>query len=161
MVLFGIVAFFWTGLTLWTLILTFAYFALIDGIMLITMYAKHRFVWGSASLWFGIMSILIGLYTLLFPSSTAIVLALFFVVRAFAGGILEIKMGSHLRKHVGNEVLLIINGIFSILFALILLVILFTHPIFGLLILVEVIGLYAPCLGVLFIILALRLKKYA
>ena len=161
LILFGLVAFFWTGLTLWTLVLTFGLFALIDGIILVIMYAKHRSIWGSASLTLGIISILIGLYTLLFPSLTAIVLALFFAMRALAGGILEIKMATHLRKHINNEILLIINGILSILFALVLLLILFIQPIFGLLILVEIIGLYAICLGIIFIILASRLKKHA
>ncbi|MFZ1020132.1 MAG: DUF308 domain-containing protein [Minisyncoccia bacterium] len=161
LILFGLVAFFWAGLALWTLVITFGFFALIDGIILIIMYAKHRLVWGSASLTLGIISILIGLYTLLFPGLTAIVLALFFAMYALAGGILEIKMATHLRKHVNNEILLILNGILSILFALILLVILFFQPIFGLLILVEVMGLYAICLGIVFIILSSRLKKYA
>ena len=161
LILFGIVAFFWSGLTLEALILTVGCFLLIDGIILIIMYAKHRSVWGSASLTLGIVSILIGLYTISFPSLTAIVLALFVVVRALAGGILEIKMATHLRKHINDEILLILNGTISIIFALVLLVILVTHPTFALLILVEVMGLYAICLGIIFIILASRLKKHA
>ena len=161
LIIFGIVAFFWAGLALQTLIFTFGIFALIDGIILIIMYAKHRSIWGSASLTLGIIGILIGLYTILFPGLTAIVLALFFTIYALAGGILEIKMATHLRKHVSNEILLILNGILSIIFALILIVILFTDPVFAILLLVEVMGLYAVCLGIIFIILALRLKKYA
>ena len=80
----GLVAFFWAGLALWTLVITFGFFALIDGIILIIMYAKLLFDVGLASLTLGIISILIGLYTLLFPGLTAIVLALFFAMYALA-----------------------------------------------------------------------------
>ena len=161
LILFGISAIFWTGATLSALILVFGFFALADGFVLIAMYAKFHHVWGSATLWFGIMSIVVGLCTLLFPSITAIMLAIFIAMRAFIGGILELRMAAHLRKHVAGEILLIINAVLAIFFSIVLIFILFIYPIFGLLILTEVIGLYAVCLGIIFMTLSFSLKSFS
>ena len=159
LVLFGLSAIYWAGPTLSALILVFGLFALADGFVLIFMYTKFHLIWGNATLWFGILSIFVGVCTLYFPGLTAILFAIFIALRAFVGGILELRMATHLRKHVTGEVLLILNGIISIIFSIALISILIIHPVFGLLVLIEAIGIYALCLGIIFIMLASRIKN--
>ena len=160
LVLFGASAILWTGSTLSALILVFGVFALVDGFVLIVMHNRFGHILGPATLWFGIVSLLIGLCTLLYPSTTALVFAIFIALRAFIGGVLEFKMATHLRKHITGEVLLMLSGILSIIFSIALTIILITYPVLGLLLLTEIIGLYALCLGIIFFILFLNIKKF-
>jgi len=159
-ILFGLMAFFWTGTTLFVIVMAFGFFALIDGIILLAMHIKHHGTWGRPSLYLAICSILIGLYAIIFPSFTALFFAACVAIRVLMGGIFEIKMATHLRKHIAGETLLIFNGILSIIFGLVLVVLLIAHPIFGTLVLFEAIGIYAICLGILFVILSSRLKNF-
>ena len=151
-------AYFWTGETLRALLLTFGVFALVDGIVLLAMYVHHRSIWGGAAVWLGVISLLIGIYALSFPSITGVLLALAVAIRAFAGGLLELRMAASLRKHIKGEGLLITSGIASIVFAVLLTVVILDNPIFGLLLLVEIMGIYAICLGVILMFLSAKIK---
>ena len=159
LVIFGIIALLWSGLTLSALILTFGLFAVADGIVLIFIYATHSKALGRGSLWFGLISLLIGVFILYFPSLTAIFLGMLVAVRALIGGLLDIRMAMHLRKQMAREVLLVLNGLLSIVFALILILILFVFPVLGLLVLIEVIGIYAIFVGCMFVALSSRMKN--
>jgi uncharacterized membrane protein HdeD (DUF308 family) len=68
-VLFGLMAFAWPALTLVTLVLLYGAFAFVDGLTAIWVGVRSR-TWGL--LFFGILGVVIGVYTLFYPRVTAI-----------------------------------------------------------------------------------------
>jgi uncharacterized membrane protein HdeD (DUF308 family) len=90
------------------------------------------------------------------PGITAILLILFIGAWALVHGIFEIIGAIQLRKEIDNEWLLILGGIISVLFGIGVML----APGAGAVALIWVIGAYAIVIGVLFVALALRLKKH-
>lgn len=150
-VLFGLMAFAWPALTLVTLVLLYGAYALVDGLTAIWVGAKSR-AW--ALLLFGLLGVIVGIYTLFFPGVTAIVLLYLIAAWAFVRGIFEIVTAIQLRKEISNEWVLIISGIISIIFG----VVLIANPGAGALAMVLVIGAFALVFGVIMIILAFRVR---
>jgi uncharacterized membrane protein HdeD (DUF308 family) len=156
-VLFGIVAFIWPGLTLFTLVLFYGAFALVDGVIaLASAFGKER----AAPTWWlilvGIAGIGAGVITFLWPGLTAIVLVIFIGAWALVHGIFEIIGAIRLRKEIDNEWWLILAGIVSVLFGLLVL----AAPGAGALGLIWAIAAYAIIFGILLIGLSLRLRKH-
>jgi uncharacterized membrane protein HdeD (DUF308 family) len=158
-VIFGILALLVPKLTLIVLIAFFGAYALIDGVIALFLAIRGREYnrnWG----WLlveGIAGILIGILTFRWPGVTALVLLAFIAVWAIVTGIMEIFGAIELRRVINNEWLLILSGVASVLFGLILLV----FPGAGALALVVVIGLYAIIYGLLLLGLAWRLRALA
>ena len=155
-VIFGVLAILWPVLTLQTLILLFGAYALVDGIFtVITGIAAHE---RNQRWWMlllqGIAGILIGVLTFLWPGTTALVLLYFIAAWEIVTGILEIVAAIQLRRIIENEWVMIITGIASIIFGLIL----FIFPGAGALSLVWLIGVYSLAFGILMIVLAFRLR---
>jgi uncharacterized membrane protein HdeD (DUF308 family) len=95
------------------------------------------------------------LITLVFPGLTA--LALLYLIAAWAiitGGV-QIGTAIRLRKEIEGEWALILGGVASVLFGLILAVL----PAVGILSLVWLIGAYAVAFGVLLLITAFRVRS--
>jgi uncharacterized membrane protein HdeD (DUF308 family) len=158
-VIFGILALLVPKLTLIVLIAFFGAYALIDGAIALFLAIRGREYnrnWG----WLlveGIAGILIGILTFRWPGVTALVLLAFIAAWAIVTGIMEIFGAIELRRVINNEWLLILSGVASVLFGLILLV----FPGAGALALVVVIGLYAIIYGLLLLGLAWRLRALA
>ncbi len=76
---------------------------------------------------------------------------------AFLTGILEIVAAVHLRKHISNEIWLIVGGIASILFGVLML----WFPLAGMLAVIWIIAAYAIVFGFTMIGFALRLRSHA
>ncbi|MGB8150703.1 MAG: DUF308 domain-containing protein, partial [Candidatus Cybelea sp.] len=76
---------------------------------------------------------------------------------AFITGGLEIVAAIHLRSHLNNEFWLIIGGIASILFA----VLMIWYPLAGALALVWLISAYAIVFGIIMIAFSLRLRGHS
>ena len=158
-VIFGILALLVPKLTLIVLIAFFGAYALIDGVIALFLAIRGREYnrnWG----WLlveGIAGILIGILTFRWPGVTALVLLAFIAAWAIVTGIMEIFGAIELRRVINNEWLLILSGVASVLFGLILLV----FPGAGALALVVVIGLYAIIYGLLLLGLAWRLRALA
>ena len=76
---------------------------------------------------------------------------------AFLTGILEITAAIQLRKQIANELWLILGGVLSLLFG----VLMIWQPLAGAIAIVWVIGAYAIMFGILMIGLSLRLRKHA
>lgn len=150
-VLFGIMAFAWPGLTLVTLILLYGAYAFVDGLSAIWVGVSSR-AWGL--LMFGVLGIIVGLYAFFFPGITAIALLYLIAAWAFVRGIFEIVTAIQLRKEISNEWVLILSGVVSILFG----VVLVSNPGSGALAMILVIGTFALVFGVMMIILAFRVK---
>ena len=156
-IIFGVLAFAWPGVTLLTLILFYGAFALVDGVLAII-----AAITGGAPgpRWWlaivGLLGIAAGLLTFLMPGLSALVLLFFIAGWAIATGVFQIIGAIQLRKEIDNEWLLILGGIISVLFGIGVML----APGAGALALIWVIGTYAIIIGVLFVALALRLKKH-
>ena len=156
-IIFGVLAFAWPGLTLLTLILFYGAFALVDGVLAIIAAITGG---APAPRWWlaivGLLGIAAGLLTFLMPGLSALVLLFFIAGWAIATGVLQIIGAIQLRKEIDNEWLLILGGVISVLFGVGMML----APGAGALALVWVIGTYAVIMGVVFVALALRLKKH-
>src|SRR5216683_4021059 len=156
-ILFGVLTFVWPGITLLTLVLLYGAYALVDGVL-----ALAEAVMGGAPAprWWlalvGLLGIAVGIMTFAWPGITALVLLLFIAGWAIATGVLQIIGAIKLRKEIDNEWLLILGGIISVLFGVGMML----APGAGALALVWVIGAYSVVMGVVFVALALRLKKH-
>jgi uncharacterized membrane protein HdeD (DUF308 family) len=157
-ILFGICAIAWPGLTLTWLALLFGAYCLVDGLFAIVAAITAP---AGAPRWMillleGIVSVIIGVLTFIWPGLTALVLLYFIATWAIITGILEIVTAIRLRKVISNEWLLILSGVLSIGFG----VLLFARPLSGALAVVWLIGIYAIIFGVMLIGLSLRLRGW-
>ncbi len=155
-ILFGLMAIVWPGLTLAALILLFGAYALVDGVFAVvhgvSSYGERERWW--VTVLEGIAGIIIGIVTFLWPDLTALTLLTIIGVWAIFTGVMEIMGAIQLRQVIEGEWLYILSGIASVVFGA--LVILF--PGAGALSLTWLIGTYALVFGVMFIILAFRLR---
>ena len=149
-VLFAIMAFTVPGLTLVTLVLAYGVYAFADGLTAL-------FVGGSSRSWSlllaGVLGLLVGICTFILPGITAVALLYLIAAWAIVRGIFEIVTAIELRKEVSGEWLLIIAGLFSIIFGLALI----GNPAAGALAVVWIIGAYGFIFGLTMIVLAFRL----
>jgi uncharacterized membrane protein HdeD (DUF308 family) len=156
-IVFGVLAFIWPGITLVTLILFWGAFMLVDGVLAL---ANAIMGGGMGSRWWlalvGLAGVAAGVMTFLWPGVTALVLLWFMASWAIVLGIFQIVGAIQLRKEIDNEWTLILSGVVSVLFG----VILFVAPGAGALGLIWVIAAYAIIFGVLMLMAGLRLKKH-
>jgi uncharacterized membrane protein HdeD (DUF308 family) len=75
-------------------------------------------------------------------------------VWAIVRGIFEILAAFHLRKELSNEWLLILNGVLTVLFGLVLIF----APVAGILAALWMLGTFAIIAGIVMIVLGFRLK---
>ena len=150
-VLFGILAFAMPGLTIITLALAFGAYSLIDGLSAVWFGVGTK-AWGL--MLFGLIGAIVGIYAIFAPVAAALIILFVIAFWAIARGIAEIVTAIRLRKEISDEWFLILGGILSIIFGLVL----FARPGAGALALIWVIGLYAMLYGFLLVVLALKLK---
>jgi uncharacterized membrane protein HdeD (DUF308 family) len=156
---FGLLAFAWPGATIFAIIVLFGAYALVDGIFAIV--AAIRAAQAHERWWpfvlEGIVGLAIGIVTFVEPHVTAFALYITIAAWAFLTGILEIAAAVQLRKQIANELWLILGGIASILFG----VLMIWFPVIGALSVVYIIGAYAVLFGIIMIAFSLRLRKHA
>ncbi|MCX6047254.1 MAG: HdeD family acid-resistance protein [Chloroflexi bacterium] len=151
-ILFGIGAFLWPGLTLSVLILLVGAYALVDGLFaLIAGVGARRWLMALE----GLAGIILGVLTFVWPGITAFALLYFITTWSIITGIFEIAAAVQLRKAIDNEWMLILSGILSLLFGVILIV----YPSTGALSLIWLIGAYAVLFGIVTLGLAFRLRS--
>ena len=146
-VLFGLAALFWPGLTLYVLVVFFGAYALVDGIFAIVAGIRS-----SGRRWLllaeGTLSIFAGLVALFWPGLSALVLLYVISFWAILTGLLRVFMAISLRRELENEWLMILSGVLTVVFG----VILGALPGVGLLSLVWLVGIYALIFGVVLIV---------
>ncbi len=157
-ILFGILAYAWPGITLATLIIFFGAYVLIDGILLVI---KTIGNWGERDdrwllLLEGLLGIGIGVITFVAPGITAIVLIFYIGAWSLATGVLEIAAAIRLRKEIQGEGWMILSGIASIVFAILVMF----FPGAGAFGLLWLIAAYAKIFGVMLIILWIKLRGH-
>jgi uncharacterized membrane protein HdeD (DUF308 family) len=104
----------------------------------------------------GLLGILAGLLAFVMPGITALGLLILIAAWAIATGIMELVAAVRLRKIINNEWLLVLAGIASVLFGILLLL----RPAVGALALIWWIGAWAIVSGILFMILAFRMRNW-
>lgn len=156
-ILLGGLALAWPGITLTVLVLFLGVYLLIDGVFTAIAAISHR---REVSHWWvvlleGLAGVLIGIITLLWPQITAMALLYLVAFWALFTGILEIIAAGKLRKEIIGEWLMVLSGILSIAFAVLIVI----WPRIGLLTLTYIIAFYVILFGVALIALALRVRK--
>ena len=155
-ILFGVLAFVWPGMTLAVLVLLFGAYALVDGVLtLVAAFrggVQHRIV----MLVEGVVSVLAGLAAFVWPGLTALVLLYIIAFWAIVTGVLEIVAAIRVRRAISNELGLVIGGILSVVFGVVLLI----APGAGALAVIFLIGAYAVVFGIALLGLAWRLREH-
>jgi uncharacterized membrane protein HdeD (DUF308 family) len=103
----------------------------------------------------GVAGVVIGLLTFFWPNITALALLYYIAAWALITGIFEIVAAIQLRRVITGEWALILSGLLSMFFG----VLLFVFPIAGAVSMVWMIGIYAILFGITLIILAFRLRS--
>jgi len=156
-VIFGVLAFALPGITLAALILLWGAYALADGIL--AMIAAFKIRDRSKPFWallvIGILGIVAGILTFLWPGMTAIVLLAFIAAWSLIMGVLQIVAAIRLRKAINNEWLLALSGLLSVIFGGLMLI----NPGAGAIAVLWVIGAYAIVFGALLIALGFKLRS--
>lgn len=155
---FGILAAAWPGLTLLTLTILFAIFALVSGFISVAGAVRHRRTeddWLVAML-LGLVSIGAGVVAVLNPAVTALVLVLVMGANALVTGVLDIYAAIRLRRIVEREWMLVLSGLAAVVFGAIV----FVVPGAGALALVWLVSVYAILTGVLQLGQSVRMRTH-
>ena len=156
-IIFGVVAFARPEQALQALVLMFGAYVLVDGIFaMFAGIALHGHIerWWAVLLE-GVAGVIIGLLTFFWPNITTLVLLYFIAAWALITGIFEIVAAIQLRRVIKGEWTLILGGLLSILFSVLLVV----FPGTGAVSVIWVIGIYAVIFGISEIIFAFRLHS--
>ena len=155
-ILFGLAALLRPDIALGALILLFGAYALVDGVFAIV--GVFRGTRAGTPRWLllleGVVSVLAGIIAFVYPGLTAIALLYLVAVWAIITGLAEIATAIRLRQEITGEWALILGGIFSVLFGVLLAVL----PGVGILSLIWLIGAYAVVFGVLLLIVAFQVR---
>lgn len=158
-ILFGLAALVWPQLTLTVLVLLFGAYAATDGIFALIAAFQGR---AQGTQWWmllleGFIGLLAGILTVIWPSITGLILLYVIAAWALLTGILEIAAAVALRREMRGEWVLILTGIASMAFGVLLIV----QPGAGIVTLAWLIGGYAMLFGILLVLLAFRLRGWA
>lgn len=156
-IIFGILALVWPASTLVVLIILFGWLVLVNGILAIISAfgsAASRRTWG----WrfaAGILGVLAGLIILRWPGETAFTLLLFVGFWAILVGLVQIIGALADHDEIPHAWWLALEGVVSVLFGVAMVV----WPAAGLLVLILLIGIYAIVHGILYCVIALRVRS--
>ena len=154
--IFGIVLLAYPGISLAALVLTFGTVAFVDGIAVLATAAAQRE--GSSRGWMilqGILSVATGVVVWVWPDLSA--LALLYVIGTWAIviGLLQIASAFELLLDGGDRVLLVLSGLVSIAFG----VIMWVHPGAGALALLTLISAFAIVTGTTLLVTGFRMRR--
>ena len=155
-VVFGVIAFLWPGITIAALVVIFGAYAIIDGITNLMLGFSRTGAHGRwAHVLQGVVGIAAGVLTFMWPAISALVLILLIGAWAIVTGLFEIAAAIRLRRVITGEWMLVLSGIVSILFG----VLVFAFPLAGAVGISWVLGVYAMIAGIILISLGVRLRK--
>jgi uncharacterized membrane protein HdeD (DUF308 family) len=156
---FGVLTWTQPEISLAALILLFAAYSMADGIFTLWVaFTGHR---GHESWWLlvleGLLGIGVGIMTFLAPGVTALAILFYIAIWSIATGVLRIVAAIRLRKEIEGEWLLVLSGIASVVFGVLLMV----QPGAGAIAVLWLIAAYAIVFGVILVMLAFRLRGFA
>lgn len=158
-ILFGLFALIWPVAAGAALVILFGAYAFVDGIFAIVSAvraAEAHERWG-AFLFEGIVGLIVAAIVFFEPRAAAIGLYITIAIWAVLTGIFEIIAAVQLRKVLPNDWLLMLGGIASILFGILMVI----YPLAGALTVIWLIGAYAVVFGVIMVGFAFRLRSRA
>ncbi|HZH53740.1 MAG TPA: HdeD family acid-resistance protein [Microvirga sp.] len=154
-ILFALIAFFWPGATMLSMVLFFSAYMLVDGIFgivaAVRAASRHQ-RWGLLVLE-GIVDILAGVVAFIWPGLTVLFFVTLIAVWSLITGILMVVAAFKLNPDFGRG-WLVFSGIVSVLFGVALLI----APLVGAVVLTWWIGAYALVFGIGLLMLAFKLK---
>jgi uncharacterized membrane protein HdeD (DUF308 family) len=153
-VLFGLAALFWPGLTLFTLIVFFGAYTVVDGVFAIVTGIRGSGGRRWLHLADGVLGVLVGFIAFFSPGVTALVFLYVIAVWAVLTGVLKVIMAIWLRREIDNEWTMALSGVLWVLLGVVLAVL----PGVGLLSLSWLIGVFALGAGLTFLVLAFRVR---
>jgi len=155
-VVVAIIAFLWPGITIAGLVVIFGAYAIFDGITNLVLGFSRTGAHGRwAHVLQGVVGIAAGVLTFIWPAITALALVLLIGVWAIVTGVFEIAAAIRLRRVITGEWMLVLSGIVSILFGVLVL----AFPLAGAVGISWVLGVYAMTAGIILIALGVRLRK--
>lgn len=153
-ILFGVLALASPYLVMFSLITFFAFFAVLSGFFIVTLAfigePENRFL----RILEGLIFIAAGIIVYLNPVFAVGGIMIFIAAWAILSGVTQIFMAIRLRKLINNEFFLILNGIISVLFGIILA----GNLISGAGVILMVIGIFSVISGIFSVMLAFRLR---
>jgi uncharacterized membrane protein HdeD (DUF308 family) len=152
-IIFGILTLVQPLAALTVFVLVFGVWAFIDGISALALAVTGWRSWQLVLA--GLVGIAVGLFTFFRPEITALGLYAAVAAWSIARGILEIVVAIELRKRIKGELWLVLGGLASITFGVLMVVL----PVAGVLALAWLIGVYALVFGVMMVALSLRLRQ--
>lgn len=154
-VLFGIVAIAWPEITVLSLAILFGVYTLLDGVTSITMGFGHNSTDRVYLITLGVLGVVAGLISLIWPAITVIVLLLIIAVWAIVAGVMQIAAAIRLRKVIRNEWFLALSGAVALVLGLLLIV----QPGEGAIALLVAIATFALVWGITLIVLGFRIRS--
>ena len=155
-IIFGLIALFLPGVTMLSLVLVFAAYIIVDGVMGIVSAvraARQGEAWTLLA-FAGVVSIIAGILALAWPQITVLVFVAIVAVSEIVNGGLMMSAAFQLERNHGRW-WLAIGGLLSVIFGVILII----APLIGALVLTWWLGIYASGLGVALLILAFKLRS--
>jgi uncharacterized membrane protein HdeD (DUF308 family) len=154
-IIVGIIAVAWPGVTILALVILFAIYAFMDGILEL----QRAFTRRSAGpvvghLLLALLDIAAGIVALVWPGPTALVLVTVVAVWAFFGGVLELFAAFRSGETAGMRAMFALGGLVSIAFG----VVLAARPDVGAVTLALLFGLYSLIFGVSEIVLGAEMR---
>ena len=156
-IVFGILAFIWPERTLTVLVFLFGAYVFVDGLALLVALARgdaeaRRNAWAVGIM--GVLGIVVGVATFVWPGLTALTLLYLVAFWAIATGAFQVIAAIALRRELEGEFWMALGGVASIVFG----VLLVASPGDGLITLVWLVGIWAIVFGVSNLGLAYRLR---
>lgn len=157
LVIFGILSFMNPGITLATLVLWVAIFMMIDGVFsifgVISNWKMEEDKW--LLLADGALGLVLGFLVYRSPETFLSFIAFVISFWAIFSGISRIAMAIQLRKEIEGEGWLILSGVLSVIFGLLV----FAQPGLGIATLMWIMASFAILVGALLIVLSIKLRK--
>ncbi len=154
-ILFGLIALFLPGVTMLSLVLVFAAYAFLDGVLAVVSAvraAREQERWGYLVLE-GLVDIAAAAVAVLWPGITVIAFVFVIAFWAIFTGILELAAAFRL-QFIDGRGWLIFGGIVSVLYGALLII----APMIGAVVLTWWLGAYALVFGVCLVVLAFKLR---
>jgi uncharacterized membrane protein HdeD (DUF308 family) len=156
---FGVLTWLEPGISAAALVLLFGAYAFADGVLsawtAIAGRADHQYWW--LLLLRGLLGIGVGILALVEPGVVVLALLVYMAIWAIATGLIEIVTAIRLRREIAGEWLLIISGLVSVVFGVVLL----ARPGQSVLALLWLIATFAVVFGVVLVILAFKARGFA
>jgi uncharacterized membrane protein HdeD (DUF308 family) len=154
--IFGLIAFLFPGAALLSMVVVFAIYLMLDGILAViaaVRAGRYGERWGYLT-FEGIVGIIAGLAALSWPGLTVIVLVGLAAAWALVSGFLELRAAYNLTSEEGRG-WLVLGGMASIIFGIALVV----APMIGAVVLTWWLGAYATVFGASLLVMAFKLRK--